>query len=119
MRDYQQECIETIKNYFKEHDRQLIQLPTGAGKTWIFCKYLKENSHSALIVCPNCELQEQIIKTAERFQLPNVKNHLKQKGSFYVITTMALAFALKQDYLFDKHFDHVVIVEAHHAQAAT
>ena len=41
MRDYQNECIQTIKEHFKTNDRQLIQLPTGSGKTWILCKYLK------------------------------------------------------------------------------
>ncbi len=39
-RDYQLECIETIKHHFKTKDKQYIQLPTGAGKTFIFLRYL-------------------------------------------------------------------------------
>jgi superfamily II DNA or RNA helicase len=35
LRDYQVECIDVIENHFKNNERQLIQLPTGSGKTWI------------------------------------------------------------------------------------
>lgn len=41
LRPYQLECIETIEKTFKKQNAQLIQLPTGSGKTRVFLEYIR------------------------------------------------------------------------------
>jgi len=60
LRDYQLECIQTMHSHFQDNDRQIIQMPTGAGKTITFLKYLSLYSKKSLILVPTRELLEQV-----------------------------------------------------------
>lgn len=121
LRDYQQECLDKITNYFEMHTRQLIQLPTGAGKTIIFLNYLKKNSKSALILCPTVDLQVQILRNAkEILGDKNCSDDLKNfKANFFVKTSMSLNTQSTFDLICKKDFDTIVIDEAHRAQCST
>jgi ATP-dependent helicase IRC3 len=119
VRDYQKECIQTIENVFKERDRQFIQLPTGSGKTWIFCEYLSKNSDRALIICPSIELREQILTICKKFNISSVSKDLNKETKNHVITSMSLCFDKNLDKINDHKYDHIVIDEAHHAQCET
>jgi superfamily II DNA or RNA helicase len=63
LRDYQQECVDTILSKFNEIDAQIVQLPTGAGKTVILWHVLKSLQKRAVIVAPTRELTEQLEET--------------------------------------------------------
>ena len=123
LRDYQKNCIETLYNNFKTKDKQLIQLPTGAGKTFIFLNYLKEYSRKALIVCPSVELMEQIYHWAKIFLKDRkvvVRDRAKnQNPDVLIVTAQSLVFESTSDYVCSLDFDHVIIDETHHAQAKT
>jgi superfamily II DNA or RNA helicase len=122
LRDYQIECIEKIKETFKNNDKQLIQMPTGSGKTFIFINYLKQNSKSSLIICPSHELREQIIYWSKFFGLSPISDKIDPKKhgiNHYVITAASLNYDVNSDFLLKKGFDHIIIDEAHRAQAAT
>lgn len=118
-RDYQKECIQIIEKVFKKRDRQLIQLPTGSGKTWIFSQYLERNSDRALIICPSKELKEQIIETAKQFNITSISGNLKENKKNHVITTQILAYESNLKTIHDRNYDHIIIDEAHHAQSKT
>ena len=120
LHDYQKECIGVIADTFKERDKQLVQLPTGSGKTFIFLNYLKENSKRAIITCPSKELQEQIYHWGKYF-LGNIisKNPKNDKKPFVVVTAASLNFETTMRELDWWDIDHVVIDEAHHAHSQT
>jgi len=123
LREYQKECINTIYEKFKKRKRQLIQLPTGAGKTFIFLNYLKLHSKKAIIICPTKELQEQIYKWAKIF-LKDKKIFCRRKNfdkdcDFYIYTAASLNFGIVEKYFHKIDCDTVIIDEAHHAQANT
>jgi len=116
LREYQIECIEKIESHFKNNDRQLVQLPTGAGKTWIFSSYLKNNSLTALVICPSNELKHQILDAMERFGIDSKCEGLGKK-KFNVITSQMLAYEKNLNTINEKNYDHIVIDEAHHVQS--
>ncbi len=120
LRDYQLECIDILK----KNDRQLIQLPTGSGKTVIFLKYLRENSNQALITCPTLDLQEQIYQSALNFYhkdeicLKN-KDYKFKKSTLTIIVAPSLNSETNREFLKSQKFDHIVIDEAHRALCKT
>lgn len=119
MRDYQKECLQVIREHFKKNDKQLIQLPTGAGKTWIFCEYLSLYSQKALIICPTKELKEQILNTAKQFDIKSISDKPRDKNKNHVITTASLSYGSTLAILKNNKYDHIVIDEAHHSQCIT
>jgi len=118
MRGYQKECIDVIKETFKTRKRQLIQLPTGAGKTWIFCQYLNENSDRSLMICPSIELKEQILKSCTKFKI-DASEDVRDGKKNHVITSASLSYKSNKDVIYKNKYDHIVIDEAHHSQCKT
>jgi len=123
LRDYQLECVDTIYKHFKKDNKQLIQIPTGGGKTWIFLEYLRRYSRKAVIVCPSKELAEQIGYWANRFlgdrRVYTKKRNRLNKADAYIITAASFNYEKSLTLLEDLDFDTLVIDEAHHAQADT
>lgn len=122
-RDYQLDCINTIHTHFASHNKQLIQLPTGAGKTYILLEYLKRHSKRSLIIVPTLELLEQVQESSENFFHKSqvyAKSHGKYKNANHIIITAAsLNYESTRTWLLDFEFDTIVIDEAHRAQANT
>lgn len=67
LRDYQTECIDTMHKHFKSSNRQLIQMPTGAGKTITFLKYISLYCKRSIIIVPTRELLEQVEESSWNF----------------------------------------------------
>ena len=61
LRPYQTQCIQSIRDNFKQYNRQLISLPTGAGKTVIFSEILKSLKGRALVIAHRDELITQAV----------------------------------------------------------
>ncbi|CAB4164334.1 SSL2 DNA or RNA helicases of superfamily II [uncultured Caudovirales phage] len=114
LRDYQIECIHTIKQTFDFCEKQLIQLPTGSGKTAIFLSFLLDYTKNAIIICPNREIQDQVFENAKEMRFKPSKK-LKKENGFYVITAQSLNYYQKNI----PPVDVVVIDEAHRAYAST
>lgn len=123
IRKYQQDCLDTIIESFEKFDRQLIQLPTGAGKTAIFLSYLKHIKGRALILCPTIDVCEQIQNSCVKWHIPSVsiKNsgHPFRCSNSYIIVAHALNFSATREFLSKVKFDIIIIDEAHRAQCST
>lgn len=123
LRDYQIECLDTIKRVFQEKNRQLVQLPTGSGKTYIFLNYIKESSNKCLIICPTKELLDQIEESAETLGISSdifVKRREGFKKSKHILLTMAsLTRKETLGFLKQQKFDTIIVDEAHKAHCKT
>lgn len=60
LRDYQQEALATLANYWKNRsDPCVLQLATGAGKSWIIAEIVKQTGQPVLVLQPSKEILEQ------------------------------------------------------------
>ena len=112
LRDYQLDCLNTIEENFKNRKSQLIQLPTGAGKTLIFLSYIKQNSLKSLILCPTRDLITQVETMSS-----NLFNQCEK--NITVKTFHSINFQKSHDEIFSQNFDLIVIDEAHHSECKT
>lgn len=66
LRDYQEEAVQNVLDTFKEHNRVMLQMPTGTGKTEVFCEIIKrfrnQKNQRVLVLVHRRELVEQIRK---------------------------------------------------------
>jgi superfamily II DNA or RNA helicase len=119
LRNYQEECVLKIKDHFNKNNRQLIQIPTGGGKTFIFLSYISQYVKSSLIVVPSRELLEQVEESSVDF-IDNVyarKGNTWKDADHYIVTAASLNFDTTIEYLISKNLDLIVIDEAHHSQS--
>lgn len=122
LRDYQQECIDILKQDTK---KQLIQLPTGSGKTIIFLKYLRENSKKSLIIVPTLDLQQQIYESSLNFYhksevfLKTCKRLQTKDFKVFIFVANSLNFEETRKFLLNIDIDHIIIDEAHRSLAPT
>lgn len=123
LRSYQKECIDTIQSSFKESPRQLIQLPTGSGKTVVFWEYISKNCKSALIVVPSVQLAEQVKEQSKLFihpsQLSLQVGNYKAKiiRPYHIMSSSGIIRPANIEKLNQHEFDVLVIDEAHKAAA--
>lgn len=60
LRPYQEECLQSIHDHYSQGvNRQLIHLPTAAGKTVIFSHLIKQLDRKTLVLAHTCELLDQ------------------------------------------------------------
>lgn len=60
LRPYQEECLEAIKSKFSQGvSRQLVQLPTAAGKTVVFANFINGWDGKTIVLAHTNELLEQ------------------------------------------------------------
>jgi len=120
LQTHQVDCIKAIDDYWKIDNRQLIQMPTGSGKTFVFLKYLSDKSKRSLIICPTRELQEQIADSALNFfHASEISTKESSKPKFKRVNIwVAQSIQLKfRGNLLDQQFDYIVIDEAHRAMS--
>lgn len=122
LRDYQQEAVESIdKNFFKYRtNRQLLVLPTGAGKTVIMAAIRERFNKKTLILAHREELIQQIHDTLKLYS-PDLdvgickaeKNEIDKRVVVASVQSCSKPKRLKQ--LKAQGFDILMIDEAHHA----
>lgn len=122
-RDYQLDCISAIETHFKHDNRQLIQMPTGAGKTFIFLEYLRRNSKKALIIVPTIDILEQVEDSSLHFfhksQVYAKKEGRHKDADIIIVTAASLNYKSTKNWLCNTPFDTIVIDEAHRAHTKT
>lgn len=129
LRPYQQEALESINAYYdKGVKRQLVVLPTGAGKTVIFSHLpqIKQNSVPMLVLAHRAELLAQA-KTKIGWSNPELSIEIEQgenhagHSDVVVASVPTLGRAESERILkYPKdYFKAIVIDEAHHASAPT
>ena len=82
LRDYQQECLETIKSrYLSGIRRQLTCLPTGSGKTVIFSAFPAyfQMKNQMLVLAHRSELLDQARDKIQRIN-PELRVEVEQAG---------------------------------------
>ena len=123
LRTYQTGLIKSINESFTHHDRILLQLPTGGGKTVIFSNVLQRYVRAqrrVLILSHRTELVHQAAATVTALTgrpVGIIKSGIKPEPQH--LTQSASVQTLKNrtgDY---PDFDLIVIDEAHHTPAAS
>jgi len=62
LRDYQTDLITKISDTLNKNKKCLVTVPTGGGKTVIFCNLAKKLQVRTLIICHTVEIKNQILK---------------------------------------------------------
>ena len=124
LRPYQQEAKDAVFSEWEhEHDKTLLVLPTGTGKTIVFAKVSEEcvrRGKRVLILAHRGELLEQAadkILSATGLGCSVEKAEQSCIGSWYRITVGSVQTLMTEKRLsrFSKdYFDNIIIDEAHH-----
>ena len=123
LRDYQEECLQNLREAFKTHRSVILQLATGAGKTAVaaaVAQGLSSRGRSLLALVHRRELVEQFAGTLEKIGL---------EGRYGIIasgrapTPWARFQVASIQTLHRRELDlnprYVVVDECHHAKAKT
>lgn len=129
LRPYQQEALDAVNTFYdKGIKKQLIVLPTGAGKTIIFSHLplIKKNVLPMLVLAHREELLEQA-KTKIEWSNPDLSIDIEQ-GDRHAghtdiviasVPTLGRAESKRIEKYSKDYFKSIVIDEAHHAAAPT
>jgi ATP-dependent helicase IRC3 len=123
LRDYQKEAVDSvIKEQIDGITRQLIALPTAAGKTIIMAAITKHYNKKTLILAHRDELIQQAVNKLKLFckkgSIGICKAKKKELDKQIVVGSVQSCITKKTlDLLIEKNFDILMIDEAHHAPA--
>lgn len=124
LRPYQHEAIAAIEERLEAGcQRPLVGLPTGTGKTVIFSDLVKRRGGTALILAHRDELLQQAaakLRTVApelAMSLGFVQAGLNDVGAPIVIASVQTLARQRRLQQLPRHYDTVVIDEAHHATA--
>lgn len=122
LRPYQQAAIGAVSAGWSEWRRQLIVLPTGAGKTIVFASIVAEEPGRSLVIAHREELVDQAIEKLFRSRgviaQKEKANHRASLSAKVVVASVQTLGARLAKWPAD-HFSLVVVDEAHHALAST
>lgn len=119
LRDYQIECLETIKNSDKQFN--LVMSSVGSGKTVIFSKLASDVTGRVLILVPSTELREQSIEKLEAIDKVNtigsVQGNLDEVDAKIVVATRQSLIRGSRIHRMLEHgeFEYLVVDECHQA----
>lgn len=122
LRPYQTAAITAVDEGWAEWQRQLVVLPTGAGKTIVFSSIVAEEPGRSLVIAHREELVDQAIEKLHRARgviaQKEKANHRASLAAKTVVASVQTLGARLSKWPAD-HFSLVVVDEAHHALAAT
>lgn len=125
LRPYQQEAMEKIfEEWNGEHDKTLLVLPTGCGKTIVFAKVTEECVRiggRVLILAHRGELLDQA--SDKLFKVTGLHCAVEKaeescEGSWYRVVVGSVQTLMREKRLArfsPDYFDYIIIDEAHHA----
>lgn len=124
LRPYQAEAISAItKQWESGNDRTLLVLPTGCGKTIVFCKLTEElvrRGERVLILAHRGELLEQAadkLRNATGLGCAVEKAEETCLGSWFRVVVGSVQSLMREKRLSNfktNHFDTIIVDEAHH-----
>lgn len=130
LRFHQTEAKEQIFNAWNEVNSVMLQMPTGTGKTYLFCSIIKDiiNNYKAgrkevniLIVVHRMELIEQISETLAKFNIPHgfIQGTREQHLWRRVQVASIMSLLTDKNYLntLRQNYDFIIVDEAHHSLA--
>jgi len=106
--EYQEKMVENTIKSLKKHKKSLVVMPTGAGKTFVFCEIIKRLKLKTLIIAHTKELIDQANKSAYLFKIPE---DLLQIDSIQKISHHSNEINL------NKNYELIIIDECHRACA--
>lgn len=123
-RPYQSTDYSNLLRAFEQHDKVLYQLSTGGGKTVVVSQFVNdmmEQEKKFLILVHKERLLRQMVKTLKSMGL--WVGHII-RGEHVNLDAMCIVASVSTvmrdgriDLIKDRHFDYIVIDEAHHAVA--
>ena len=122
LRDYQIECLEAMRA--SKSQRQLIVLPMGCGKTFIFCHWIAQNGGVSMVVAHTIEILTQVKRTLNRL-FPHLTTFIYGKEPIPPnpqIIISSIQTAHRDNHIAQlKAFNiqNLILDEAHHAAADT
>ena len=123
LRAYQEDNIERIRHHYRNGvARVCYQLPTGGGKTIVFCWIVAEAAKKGsrvLILAHRNEILEQISRALDRFGIEHgiIAAGYDENPSASVRLASVFTLARRSDKA--GQFDLVIVDECHHAVAST
>jgi len=127
LRDYQQECVDAVLTAWESGRRRaLIAMPTGTGKTVVFCHIIKQRLHQgrALVLVHRDELVGQTLEKLHAIVPEASVGVVKADQDEYDadVVVASIQTLSRQDRLNRiprSHFATIIVDEAHHARAET
>lgn len=124
IRPYQKEAVAAIEGEWgKGVGKTLLVLPTGTGKTVVFCRVTEDqvrNGGRVLILAHRGELLDQATDKLFRFtglRCATEKADEHSLGSWYRVTVGSVQSMMRENRLKmfpENYFSHIIIDEAHH-----
>lgn len=124
LRDYQEEARQAIQQEWREGIKKtLLVLPTGCGKTIVFSKVIEDRvkqGERVLVLAHRGELLDQAADKLEKstgLKTATEKAEHTSIGSWFRVVVGSVQTLMREKRLhqFDKkHFDTIIIDEAHH-----
>jgi superfamily II DNA or RNA helicase len=119
LRPYQNESIDAMSKGFALHQRQILCLPTGAGKTVVFSEIVRratQKNTQCLILTDRIELFTQTFKAlssrVNSIQVLSANTRI-QDFNPHAIVTVAMVETIKRRFLFGYNPKLIIIDEAH------
>ena len=127
LRDYQQECLDSIASDFKQFGRLLAVLATGCGKTEIFNQVARAEVNAGgrvLIIAHTEELLDQAADKLERrtgliSEREKAADHASLSATIVIASVQTLSRNHRLTGFPDNHFTLVIVDEAHRSLAAS
>ncbi len=121
LRDYQIDLITDVFKAFEYNSKVMIQMPTGTGKTHVFCEIIKRFNAPALVLVHTRELLDQAIKRLEAFEIScgKIISGYPENPSAIVQVATIQTLILRNKLAWPENIALIVIDEAHHSTAST
>lgn len=119
LRPYQKEALDAIKNHLSICKRQMVSLPTGAGKTVLFCSTIDYLNVRSMVVVHRIDLLSQTEKTMKEW-IPHKKLSVLDKTidpEADIFLCMIQAANNRLAILKELGIQLLIVDEAHHASA--
>jgi superfamily II DNA or RNA helicase len=128
LHDYQVEAVNNILDAFTTNNKVMFQMPTGTGKTEVFCEVIrktinqKSGPRRVLILVHRRHLVKQINERLSKFGLNSGFIMAGKKHSSEQIQVASIQTIVRRDVISWPHPSQVALIvidEAHHATAST
>jgi superfamily II DNA or RNA helicase len=110
LREYQEKACQTTVDGFKKTHKQLIVLPTGSGKTFVFWNIIKRMGLKTLVLVNTREIQKHTIETGN-------KSFSEFTHKVNVCTVQSAMYIKKLNKLKNENYDLIIVDECHHSCA--
>ena len=129
LRDYQKENKTKIYKAWQSVNSVMLQMPTGTGKTRLFCSILKDihnysatihKAHNTLVLAHRSELIDQISDTLTSYGLANgiIQSGDRERKRYNIQVASVPTLIKRLDkWSAQKRFDFIIVDEAHHILA--